>query len=150
MNTLELDFQHDLMAALNAPGRATRVFRQNVGTVVKRDQRGRQTGVFHAGPPKGAADLSGIVAPDGVRLEVEVKSATAPWKPEQKRWRAFIIARGGVHVIVRYDESTSMAENVAHAVATIDVAVARRSTTVHDGAQRSTTVHDVSPRRPAA
>ncbi|MFA6166985.1 MAG: hypothetical protein WC700_10230 [Gemmatimonadaceae bacterium] len=126
MNTLELTYQHALLAALNAPGRATRVFRQNVGTVVKRDRRGRQVGVFHAGPPKGAADLSGIVAPDGTRLEVEVKSATAPWTPEQKRWRAFIVARGGVHVIVRFDEERSMDENVADAVGAIDAAIAAR------------------------
>jgi hypothetical protein len=124
--TLELDFQAKVKDAIDAPGRRTRIFRQNVGTVVKRDRRGEKIGVFHAGPPKGAADLSGIVRPYGWRLEVELKSATAEWTPAQKRWRAFILAWGGIQVIVRYDERLSMTGNVAAAVADIDAAIEER------------------------
>ena len=125
MTTLESTFQDALLRALNAPGRPTRVWRQNVGTVVRRDDRGRKQGVFHAGPPMGAADLSGI-AHGGLRLEIECKSATAPWTPAQRRWADFILARGGVYLLVRFDEALSMAENVALAVAAVGAAIAER------------------------
>lgn len=124
MTTLEATFQDALLQALNAPGRATRVWRQNVGTVVRRDRRGRQTGVFHAGPPKGAADLSGIA--HGLRLEIECKSARAGWTVEQQRWCDFIRARGGVYVLVRYHDELSLEQNVEAAVAAIDGAIAGR------------------------
>jgi hypothetical protein len=126
MTTLELTFQAALFDALNAPGRPTRVHRQNVGTVVRRDARGRKQGIFHAGPPTGAADLAGLVAPDGLHLEVECKSASAPWTPAQHRWCDFIRARGGVYVLVRYDERYPLEVNVDVAVADIDAAIAER------------------------
>ena len=122
--TLEATFQDALLQALNAPGRATRVWRQNVGTVVRRDRRGREQGVFHAGPPKGAADLNGIAW--GLRLEIECKSSTAPWTDEQRRWGEFILGRGGVYVVVRYDEQLSLAENVQLAVSAVGAAIADR------------------------
>lgn len=121
MTTLEATFQDALLQALNAPGRATRVWRQNVGTVVRRDDRGRKQGVFHAGPPKGAADLSGIA--HGLRLEIECKSARAGWTVEQQRWGDFIRNRGGVYVLVRFDEQLTMAENVVLSIRAIDAAI---------------------------
>lgn len=121
MTTLETDFQSHLLAGLNAPGRPFRCVRQNSGTF--RSMNGRA--VVH-GAPKGAADLSGIAGPDGLRVEVEVKGQRTPRAPEQDRWQRLIERLGGVYVQVRYDEGQSMTENVARAVVEVDAAIADR------------------------
>jgi hypothetical protein len=48
----------------------------------------------------GQADLTGIL-PGGVRLEVEVKSATGRQSPEQAAYQAMIVRFGGVYVLAR-------------------------------------------------
>ena len=123
---LESEFQKPLYEELcRLP--QVRVWRQNVGGVQIRDRAGQVRGRFEAGPPIGAADLSGLVAPEGWRLEVEVK-VKAPWTDEQKRWKAFIEAFGAMHVLVRWDRTLSMDANVARGVQLVlDAIAARRS-----------------------
>lgn len=125
-NVDEIRFMVELLHAISAPNRATRVWRQNVGTVVKRDRRGDITGVFHAGPPKGASDLSGMVEPEGWRLEVEVKGAKTKHTREQKLFGAWVRRSGGVHVVIRYDANAPFEANVARGVNEVDAAIATR------------------------
>lgn len=117
MSTLERDFQQHLVAALNAPGRATRVWRQNAGKLRVKDERGER---WVEGAPKGAGDLVGVVRPEGTHIEIEVKGARTPHTTEQKRWGEMIARLGGIYVVVRYDELKPLSENVLDAVAQID------------------------------
>jgi len=123
----ELEFQDALRLRLGAHP-SLRWWRQNTGSVPVRNQAGRVIRYFHAGPPTGAADLSGIVRPEGYRLEVELKSATGTRSAEQIRWADFIIESGGVYALVTYDADLSLADNVERASAIILAAIdARRS-----------------------
>lgn len=125
----ETDFMAHLRAALNAPGRNTRVVRINAGVHAIRDERGKRRSTV-AGAPKGSADLSGIIrAPlelRGLRLEVEVKSATGKQTKEQADWQKFIEDWGGVYVLVKYERDHDLDENIRLGVAAVDAAIAKR------------------------
>lgn len=71
-----------------------RIWRQNTGKAML---KGR---MVQFGVP-GQADLSGIIAPNGRRLEIEVKSATGRVRPQQKAFGAMIEKMGGVFVVAR-------------------------------------------------
>ena len=49
----------------------------------------------------GQADLGGIIAGAGRRLEVEVKSPTGRQSPEQKQYQGIIERFGGVYILAR-------------------------------------------------
>lgn len=117
---IEVTFQEALRRALCAPGRKTRCWRQNAGAVTLRDRRGKEAGIFR-GAVTGAADLSGIVAPSGRRLEVEVK-VDAPHTDEQVAFGELIKRMGGIYLCVRYHHELSLAANVSLAVAIVDAA----------------------------
>lgn len=91
----------------------TRLWRQNSGTAVIQGTNGPRG---FKGAPKGAADLSGIVRPEGRRLEIEVKGPDyAPNKArdaDQKAWRELIESFGGIYIFARYDKGLSLHENV--------------------------------------
>lgn len=53
------------------------------------------------GPPKGAADLSGIAIPSGRRIEIEVKGTTTPIASHQVDWGRWVTASGGVHAFAK-------------------------------------------------
>jgi hypothetical protein len=120
----ETFFQNQLSAALNAPGRFTRLNRQNAGKVEVR-QRGGASGGWIDLAPVGAADLSGLVAPEGWRLEVEVK-VQEPHKAEQISWQNFIRMFGGIYVLVRWVPGLLVEANVARGVQLVDDAIAAR------------------------
>lgn len=80
-----------------------RIWRANV--LVAKDQSGR---LVRAGI-KGQADISGILAPAGRRVEIECKSATGRQSPEQKRWQAMIESLGGIYVLARSVEDVERA-----------------------------------------
>ena len=123
--TRESDFQRALLLALSARP-DVRLWRQNVGTLPVRDSRGRVVRVFRAGPPKGASDLSGIVRPEGWRIEIEVKGPSGRVTPDQVRWGVFVRGAGGVHLVATYDDRLPLAENVRRAVAALDAALRAR------------------------
>lgn len=104
-----------------------RVWRQNVGTLALEDASGRVR-AFRAGPPKGAADLSGIVQPEGWRVELEVKSARGRRSPAQLQWERFIRTSGGVYLCATYDAGRSLEDNVRLAVQALDAAITARRT----------------------
>lgn len=116
--------QHLLLALGALPW--CRVWRQNTGKVLVRDERGNPLRTFNAGPPPGAADISGLVRPDGYRLEVETKAEDGDLRKEQEKWRDMIIAGGGVYVVSQYDESIDMPENVRLGVSRVFHAVTER------------------------
>lgn len=70
-----------------------RLWRANVGAA----RFGRQTVRF--GIP-GQADLTGIL-PSGLRLEIEVKSASGVQTAEQRAYQSIIERFGGVYVLAR-------------------------------------------------
>lgn len=123
--TLESDFQAALMRALGAPRRSTRVWRQSVGAPLWRDEAGKVLGKVASGAPNGAADLTGVVSPEGWRLEVEVK-VKAPWTREQQAFERAIERAGGLYVLVRWVDGLDLQGNVAQGVAKVDAAVEAR------------------------
>lgn len=124
----ELTFQDHLKLHLGAHP-SVRWWRQNSGVVPIRNLAGKVERYFHAGPPKGAADLSGIVCSEGWRLEVELKSATGKRSKEQIAWGDFIARSGGVYTLVAYDPALTLEENLLLAERVIlDAIQARRDT----------------------
>jgi hypothetical protein len=121
----ELAFMDRLMLAIGARD-DLRVWRQNVGTVLRRNETGEKIGVFRAGPPKGAADISGIVRPEGWRLEIETKARAGRRSVEQLRWARFIAESGGVYVLASYTEHLGLERSVEHAVDAIERAIWQR------------------------
>jgi hypothetical protein len=103
-----------------------RLWRQNVGHLPVRDPAGHVVRVFRAGPPRGAADLSGIVRPEGWRLEIEVKAARGRPSPAQVRWGSFITASGGVYLLLQYHEDSPLETTVRAAVRAVDAALEAR------------------------
>jgi hypothetical protein len=129
--TLEQDFMKAIMVAIGSRP-WMRVWRQNTGSV-EVVKKGKPVGVFHAGPPKGASDISGIVGSlvpndpvSGFRLEIETKAESTSDLPHQAAWKQMISDLGGVAVKVRYNEGLTMKENVSCAVACIDNAIVER------------------------
>lgn len=128
----ELEFMDHVKLALGRRNEL-RLWRQNCGVIPIRNRAGKVERYFHAGPPNGAADLSGIVlAPvrtRGLRLEIELKSSTGSRSPAQIRWADFIERAGGVYALIAYNASLSMTANVDLAVATVLAAIERRAAT---------------------
>jgi hypothetical protein len=124
MATLEQDFLEELLKALGSRD-SIKLHRQNVGQVLAH-RGGRPIGIFKAGPPKGASDLSGIVSPEGWRIELELKSAKAVTTEPQVNWGIMIKRFGGVHAQIRFNEALTMQENVELGVQTVDAAIAER------------------------
>lgn len=49
----------------------------------------------------GQADISGLIGPDGRRLEIEVKTGTGKLHEGQKNFREMILDLGGIHIECR-------------------------------------------------
>ena len=77
------------------------VWRQNAGAV----KVGRH---YVRLGPKGAADISGIIRPDGRRLEIEVKRPGKKATPDQLKFGDQILKRGGIYIV------TDSIQSLAH------------------------------------
>jgi len=121
-DTLEIPFMVSLELALGARRDIT-IWRQNAGGVVKRTKSGKPIGRFDAGPHKGIADICGI-ADGGVFLAIETKSARGVQSDAQAVFQQVVQSHGGIYVRPIYDETLSMADNVAAAVKKIEQAIA--------------------------
>ena len=142
---LEQPFKQHLLLALGARS-DMRVHSQNVGSV--RIIRNNETiSRFHAGPPPGASDISGIVLP-GFRIEIETKGAKTKTGVAQHAWSAMITKFGGIYVRVRYDESQSMDENITRAVNEIESAISRRRAIHMNIIQDKKTASRIAPHSP--
>ena len=53
----------------------------------------------------GQADLSGIVGPEGWRLEIECKTEKGKQREEQRRYQAMIGEHGGIYLLARNAET---------------------------------------------
>jgi len=113
----EQDFSNALRVAITAARCGVTLWRQPAGKV--RTDRG--TWVECA--PVGAADLTGVVAPEGWRVELEVKGAKTRESPEQRHWRERMTALGCVALTLRLDASRTLAENARDAAETVRRAV---------------------------
>ena len=120
MSISEQDFSNALRVAITAARCGVTLWRQPAGKV--RTDRG--TWVECA--PVGAADLTGVVAPEGWRVELEVKGAKTRESPEQRHWRERMTALGCLALTLRLDASRTLAENASDAAATVRAAIATR------------------------
>lgn len=57
----------------------------------------------------GQADISGVVGPTGIRLEIECKAPKGRQSDEQKAWQAMIEKFGGLYVLARSVEDVDRA-----------------------------------------
>jgi hypothetical protein len=119
----EIPFMRHLLLALGLRPEL-RIWRQNTGKVPVRDRRGKIVRVFDPGVPNGAADISGIVRKSGRRIEIETKAADGEQEPDQENWQRMIESFGGIYVLITYDESRSLDENLTAAVHQILAAAA--------------------------
>lgn len=155
----EAAFQSALARALNRPRRDTRVHRQNAGKWLALPMAVRALediarklaaawlsgglpafvaalhGIGHhiEGAPAGAADLSGIIYPEGWRIEVECKGEDTRVRRKQDAWCTFIEAWGGVYARVRYDETVSLETNVLRGLDEVDRVIDARRKRSYDG-----------------
>ena len=80
-----------------------RLWRNNTGAA-----RSRTGQVVRFGVP-GQADITGVLAPYGRRIEIECKSATGRQSEKQRRFQAMIEKHGGVYVLARETEDVERA-----------------------------------------
>lgn len=117
---LEQEFQQHLRVEVTRSlGGRVRLWRQPAGRIETK------RGGWVECAPVGAADLCGIIAPTGRRLEVEVKGPATPVTEDQERWRETMAERwGAVAVQLRYDPEVNLEGNLVLACATLARAVA--------------------------
>lgn len=72
-----------------------RLWRQNAGAARTR------TGAFVRFGVPGQADISGIMAPTGQRIEIECKTENGRVSAAQRKWGAMIEKFGGIYVVAR-------------------------------------------------
>ncbi len=122
---LENDFRKMLVVELcKLPG--VRVFPQNCGEVPIRNEHGDVIRRYNPGPPVGAADITGGLKPEGIRIEIELKSSTGRRSPEQVRWGAFCVAQGYIYALYQYDEKLSREQNLMIACDAVSIAIQYR------------------------
>jgi hypothetical protein len=84
------------------------VWSQEAVTFVIRDEETRDVEyVKRAGPPKGAADITGIIKPEGWRLEIECKIGSRKRSPQQDRWGEFVQSFGGIYILLSSDNTVN-------------------------------------------
>jgi hypothetical protein len=104
-----------------------RVWRQNCGSVpVHRPMSRAPARYFDAGPPTGAADISGLISPVGWRLEVELKMPGEERSDEQLRWAAFCERSGAVYALVEYDGTVSLDANAMRGARSVEESIVAR------------------------
>jgi hypothetical protein len=99
-----------------------RVWAQNCGKIMIPQAKGPDR-AFNAGPPVGAADISGIVAPEGWRIEYELKGPRTRVTDAQLNWEQRMLDLGAVYVRYRIDASRGLNENLDRAAYALDEAI---------------------------
>jgi hypothetical protein len=136
-NIIENEFRRCLLVHIGQNA-GYRVWIQDV-KIALRDKKGKVIRMFDTGVPEGAADISGIVIPEGWRIELELKGPKTPVRPAQLRWEKLMGEMGAVYVRYRVDPKRSLEENLDRAAYELDVAieVKRRGTIVSAGCKCS-------------
>lgn len=106
----ERDIQAEILRELGARP-DIRLWRSNAGAA-----RGATGRVVRFGV-RGQGDLSGLIGPEGWRLELEVKSAAGRQTKEQRAFQAMVERFGGCYVLAR---------NTAEATEQLEAFLARR------------------------
>lgn len=103
---------HDVLAAWGAHPRL-RLWRQNTGVGWFAGGKPARKGDPGAYPVKfgvpGQADISGLLMPEGRRLEIETKTMRGRQSEDQERWQRVIETFGGVYVLARSVEDVDRA-----------------------------------------
>ncbi len=76
--------------------------------------------------PVGAADLTGIVNPEGWRIELECKGLRTVETAEQRRWREWILAQGGIALRARWNVDETFAHALSRCVTEVEIAIGQR------------------------
>lgn len=98
----EVTFMRSLLTSLGYL-RGIRVWRQNSGNV-----RVADSDRHFVGAPRGAADISGIIAPNGLRLEIECKKfARSKPSSAQRQWQKLITDYGGLYILIHAELTVS-------------------------------------------
>lgn len=117
----EATYMNELMLAMSRR-LPVRCWRQNAG------EFRLASGHFAKAAPKGAADITGVVRPEGWRLEVEVKGAGGRLREGQDAWAERCAEWGCVYALVGYDPTRPLAANVDRGVGLVaDAIEARRA-----------------------
>lgn len=103
----EQTFQNELMMYLSRDFASIRFWRQPAGVIPA-----KRGGAVKAAP-NGAADITGIVRPEGWRVEIECKADGGRQSAAQRNWEQFIRASGGIYVLAVHDDEEDMATNCA-------------------------------------
>lgn len=118
----ENEFRRHLIARIGArPG--YRVWIQNNGVIPVKNTAGKTVSYFDAGVPNGASDISGIVAPEGWRIELELKGQRTKHSDAQKNWAKQMEKLGAVVAFYRIDAKRSLEENLDRAAYVLDEAI---------------------------
>lgn len=101
MTPREADLVQSILLTFGSrPG--IRLWRVNTGAVKTADR------FIRYGLP-GMADISGLLAPSGRRIEIECKSATGRQSEQQRNWQRMIEKHGGLYVLARSVEDVERA-----------------------------------------
>lgn len=118
----ENEFRRHLITYIGARS-GFRIWIQNNGVIPVKNERGKTVSYFDAGVPNGASDISGIVAPEGWRIEFELKGQRTKHSDAQKNWAKQMDKLGAVVAFYRIDSKRSLEENLDRAAYALDEAI---------------------------
>ncbi len=117
----ETDLTRAVLDAIALRCKWASVWRMNAAAGRLIYPNGRTSRFMRFGRP-GQADLTGVIAPWGVRLEIEVKTPSGEQRDDQRTYAEEMIAAGAIYLVV-----TSPAEAVWKLERARDALIARES-----------------------
>ena len=115
-------YQNKLMVAL-CKHLPVRVWRQNSGKTLTAHQ------TVVKGAPKGAADITGLVTINGLRLEIECKLKGKKRSEAQLHWAEVMQASHAVYCLVEFDTDAPVDQEIARCVELVRAAIELRTGT---------------------
>jgi hypothetical protein len=125
----ETEFRAHLVPRLGQ-SRSYKIWPQNCGKIIIPQKDGSKR-AFNAGPPDGASDISGIVCPEGWRIELEIKGPLTVVSDDQLNWEQRMLDAGAVYARYRIDAKRGLNENLDAAERALDDAIAARRRDAH-------------------
>jgi hypothetical protein len=123
-NVKEAGFSKRLRSVLwKIPG--VTVWRQNSGKMLAEDRvTGKRRGF--EGAPKGAADITGLLAPEGTRIEIETKGKRGKMRADQIKWAVKIQNGGGIYLYAPMFRDRHVNESVNYWKMALEDLIAQR------------------------